>query len=120
MWTRIAAAIVLVLGLFVLAPLFFGTAEAQGQSAQGWTPSQEEPFLQDEPFLQEESTLVEAAALPFPDVPDYAAMLRATDQCLSGLPEEELLVREITLLREHPHLGAGAGPHAHRALPGSA
>ena len=37
MWTRIAAAIVLVLGLFVLAPLFFGAAEAQGQRAQGWT-----------------------------------------------------------------------------------
>jgi hypothetical protein len=37
MWTRIAAAILLVLGLFVLAPAFFGTAEAQGQTAQGWT-----------------------------------------------------------------------------------
>lgn len=37
MWTRIAAAILLVLGLFVVAPLFFGTAEAQGDSAQGWT-----------------------------------------------------------------------------------
>jgi hypothetical protein len=37
MWTRIAAAILLVLGLFVLAPAFFGTAEAQAETAQGWT-----------------------------------------------------------------------------------
>lgn len=37
MWTRIAAAILLVLGLFVLAPAFFGTAEAQSATGQGWT-----------------------------------------------------------------------------------
>lgn len=37
MWTRIAAAILLVLGLFVLAPAFFGTAEAQADRSQGWT-----------------------------------------------------------------------------------
>jgi peptidoglycan/xylan/chitin deacetylase (PgdA/CDA1 family) len=43
------------------------------QSAQGWMLSREEPFPEDEPLLREEATLVEAAALPFPDVPDYAA-----------------------------------------------
>jgi hypothetical protein len=37
MWIRIAVALLLVLGLFIAAPLFLDPAEAQGDTGQGWT-----------------------------------------------------------------------------------